>query len=85
MALLKCIIGFVDPLLLKTKGMQSFFQLSIFLFIPIFICLLIGKYKYETSVSDIFSRKKIPYFFCVLSMVVYVILLIGLFALVFIP
>jgi len=80
MSLIKFITLLVKPSILLNVAVQYFFQLSIFLFIPLFIYFIIKKYKYNELLRDNLRVKKISLIACVTSVAIFILILVILFA-----
>ncbi len=78
-SLIKFSIQNIKPTLLN-ENLRSFFQLSIFLFIPVFAYLVIKKYKYNAFLKDELRVKNIPLIFCIVSVIFLISIDIFLFA-----
>ena len=60
----KFILQYYRPEILFFENVKASFQLSIFLFIPLFLFLLIKKYKYNALMNDNL-KVRLPYGLCV--------------------
>src|SRR5689334_9336895 len=74
MSLIKFIALLVRPSIFLNETVKSFFQLSIFLFIPLFIYFIIRKYKYNELLRDDLRVKNIPLILCVTSVVIFILI-----------
>lgn len=76
----KFVIAQIEPAVLQLKSAKAIFQLSIFLFLPLFIYLTIRKYKYPQLLNNELRIKELPLYLCIFSVVVIMVILFSLFA-----
>ena len=77
-SIVKFILSKTNHEILLNSNVKAFFQLSIFLFIPLFLGLIFKKYKYSDILNDKLRVKSIPtalsIFFTILLLAIGIIL-----------
>lgn len=78
-SLTKAIFLWINPSIFNSELIKMFFQLAIFLFIPLFVFLISKKYKYDQISKNTLRIKGINFGLCVCFVVILLVILAVLF------